>query len=432
MVRKYRPTTLRIYAENCPAALGYFLEAEAGASHCSDRTDSYTRAEREIEGNEAAEVGIAFHACMHMAAEAAIKGKNIQTAIEATAIALTGKMDPYRARAGADMALVFCEHWECDTRMKYEHGLAFDKSWKSVDWEAEDRRLRMVLDVYGCVDETDEQGEVSKVAISEDFKTGWGATSDIIDSIQMKAHSSALFAIHGNEADFIEVRVNATRFKKVFSKRWDMKLEGDVDDLKKRQKDVEFFMNAADQSNLEPRIGPGCILCDYSRQCPAFQGRLAAIKSGDVVNIAADPRAAAIDFAIVQAESKRLQAGLKEAAKNSGGFDFGDMVLGFHTSEKRTIKDPKELVEFWFSKARGAMDNAEEAKRTTRALVAAMKPGTTQLDNIFKAVARAIGYKSQKACIEELSPQFCNMEQQSKFQWKKKAQLDGVPEENEE
>ncbi len=395
--------------------------------------DSYSRAELEVEGNEAAEIGIAFHAAMHMAAES-FKSKKPERsmlgAIEATALALSNRMDPLRARAGADMAINFLEAgWQFDDRLNYEHGLAFTKDWRGTGWDDADVRLRMVADVYGKIEEEDDSGKFF-VALSEDYKTGWGAAANILDSIQLKCHSSALWALHGKDCAYIEIRVNATRFRKVFSKRWSLDNPDDVEDLKKRQKDVEFFMNAADASDLKPRIGSGCILCDFSAKCPAFQERLAAIKSGDVVNIASDPIAAARDFAIITSEHKRLQAGLKEATK-AGTIELGDKVLGFHISQARRLKDPTLLVEYWYSKANGSMNSAEDAKRTARGLIKALGPGITQLDNMIKVIARAVGYKSQKAAIEALSPDFADTEERATFKWAKKEQLDGQPDSDE-
>lgn len=439
-MRRYRPTTLRIYSENCPQALEFFCQTEFGGAQGKDRMDSYSIAEREIEGNQAAEEGIAFHACAHAAAEAQKKKLPVEVAIEAMALAISNQMDPLRARAGADQALKFVETWRFDERLNYEHGLAFDKTWKATGWDDADVRVRMVLDVYGKYIEKDEfEGEFS-IAVSEDYKTGWGATATILDSIQMKCHSTALYILHGQEVDYIEVRVQATKFKKVFSKRWDLRNQDDVDDLEKRKRDVEFQMNAADISELKARLGPGCILCDFTAKCELFQRRLAAVKSGDIVNVAADPKAAAIEYAILNTERKRLEKLLKEAAKR-GSFDFGDMVLGYHASQKRKLKDPAQMVEFWFEKAGvnvddGASDEvkatAQASKSAARALLKAMAPGISQFDKMIRKIARTLGYKSQKEAIEKLSPDFAEIEEQAKFEWKKKAALDGEAEDEEE
>ena len=428
-MNRYRPTSLRIYSEACPAALKFFIEQqEGGHAHGHERMDSYKVPEREIEGNEAAEVGIAFHAVVHSAAEAQKAGRSVLPVMEATALVLCNKMDAARASAGHDMAMSFVQNWKFDPRLDYEYGLAFNGKWKAAKWEDEDVRLRMVLDVFGIVEEGDENG-TSKVAISEDYKTGWGANATIVDSIQMKCHSSALLSLYEREVDFIEVRVHATRFKKIFTKRWDLNLPGDLEDLRKRREDVEFMMNAADRSDFQPRIGVGCINCDFSGKCTAFQKRLTEMKSGDVVNIAADPEAAAKDYAIVLSECKRLAAGLREATKNRS-IAFGEMILGYHAEQKRRVNDPTQLVEFWFEKA-GKCATPEEAKSMARALMRAMSPGVTQLDNMIKKIARHLGYKSQAAAIEELSPRFATVEEQAKFKWKKNAALDNRDEEAE-
>ncbi len=427
MIGRYRPTTLRIFEERCPAALEFFRKNESGAGQGKERLDSYDVAEKEIEGNEACDIGIAFHACVHMAADAVKKNESMMIAVEATAIAITSKMPPDRARAGADMAVNFLKEYTFDTRLDYESGLAFNKNWLCTGWDEGDVRLRMVLDVYGLTEVEDEDGKYI-LAQSEDYKTGWGATADILDGIQAKCHSTALYMLHGRTADYIEVRIHATRFRKVFSKRWDLKNNDDVEDLELRKKHVEFYMESADRSDGAARLGPGCILCDFKSQCALFRDRVQNVKDGikageGLLDIIQNPRLAAVDLSILETEVKRLKAGLKEVTKNAP-IVFETMILGYEKKNKRTLKDPREMLEFWFEKAPGAMASPEDAKRAARGLMMAMEPGVTQCDKMVKKIARAIGYKSQAAAIEALAPRLTNSEEQSAFKWHKKNALD--------
>lgn len=414
---QHRPTSLRIFAYACPYSLKLFAEREKDHATGEARMDGYSNAEQEVEGPELAEIGIAFHACCHAAALAEKKDESRINAVEATALALSHKMNVVRARTGADMALDFMHYWEFDKELSYEHGLAFDRKWKSCVWGAPERRIRMVLDGYGVKTiEDPEWGEMT-IAISQDYKTGWGCNEGMLDEIQALCHSTALWKEHP-DVDAIEVNIVSTRRHKTFKKRWILANEDDMADLRARQQKIEYYMNAAEQSDLAPRLGYGCASCNYTNECQAFKDHIGKIKHDCAagLNAIADPVQAAIDLALIENRSKELKAMLKMAARGAR-IEIDGGSIGYSERDKREVKDPVEILELWFKLA-GETPTADDAKRVCRGFVRALDPGVTQMDRILGTLAGPLGM-TKKAAKEEYGPKLTETTKSESFGFKK-------------
>lgn len=400
----YSPTQLNVFLDNCPGALAFYRQKKQDA-----------KVDLDADGEQACQVGIAFHLCAHQAALAKKEGKGRIPAVEAAALVLTKTMPTLWAREGADLCLDFIQHWDFYEELSYETGKAFDRKWRSVEWDSPERRLRLVFDVFGVLKQDDEEYGELTLACGQDYKSGWGASPDDIDGPQGLAYSTALFHLFKDEVDAIELCFIAVRRNgRLYTRRWYLDRDEDVADLVRRQQRLEFYMAAADASDLKPRVGYGCSRCSYTRECDLFQQRLKDARDGRLIG---DPVEAAKDLIVLEDRAKDLKEALKAAVRSSGPINIDGKVLAFHESKERELARPGDLIDLWFKSA-GDLNDPERAIAACRGLVAALKPGVTAAEKVVKTIAKDLGYRTKKEAAETEMPKLCEEVATSEFGWK--------------
>lgn len=410
--KQWSATSLSTFDRNCPQALEFYMQRKHDAQAMIEK-------EYEVEGPEMAEIGISFHACIHAAADARKKDQSPWDAIEATAVALSTKMHPGRARAGADMAIDFAKWWEFPN-LDFEHGVAFDPHWRQVEWDNPARRVRLIFDACGVETVEDENYGEIKIARGQDYKTGWGVTKDEIDSIQMDLYATALRKMYP-EVDGIKLEIIATRFTRVYSKLFIFGEEEHDAELRKRKANVEYWMNAGDASDGKPRLGPGCLRCNYTNRCEVFQDRAKSVLA--MKDLARNPEEVARDYAVVTARAKEMETFLETAAAIKP-IELDGRELGYHASEKREVKDYTAPLKIWMQ-ANG-MTLTEDIESVLNGLFAVMEPGVTQVDKVIKKTASTFGYKTQKAAIEGEGGKHYNTLKSLTWGWKKRVERKGT------
>jgi hypothetical protein len=391
------PTQINVFSGNCPYALKLYRE-----HRYDDRGDA--------EGPAAAESGIVAHACLHQAALAEKAGRPRNEAVEAIALALTKKYSAELVRAAADHALEFMFDWTFPKSFDYEHGVAFDAAWKKVDWDSPERRIRLIFDVVGVTDAQDEVYGELKVAVAEDYKTGFGVSEDDLDGPQCLAFTTALQRMFP-EADAYEVRLIGTRFHKIFKRRWVKEDEDQAADLRRRENTLEFYMKACEQSDFKPRCGYGCTRCRFPSVCETFQKHVEAAQAQAVI---ADVNQAAADFGVLEAKMSVLESYLKAKAKEQP-IELNGYVLGYHASNGTEIKDAALLGED-FAKL---MDGDAKTIQMARSFATASKLGITSIKAVLESAAKKMGYPSKKACVEAELPKYVETTVKTTFCWKK-------------
>jgi hypothetical protein len=415
------PTQISKFINNCPFALKQYREAKLlreSVKIGDERLEGESLAELEIEGPEAAERGIVFHSCAHAAALAEKKDQPRESAIAATALALTRKFNPQRVAEGADQAREFIFWFEFAKEFDYEFGVAFGEKWNRLDWNDPSYMLRLIMDAQGVMQIDDPQyGEVA-MAIGQDYKSGWGASEEELDSVQALAYTTALNLMYGDKIEAIRMEIIATRFNRTFARTWFLSNEEDVADLYKRKQRLEFYLKAIDISDFKPRLGLGCATCSYTGACAAFQERIQRQKALFVLgsaDIVTDPAEAAKDMVICKTRAKELEVALKEITKGKQ-LEVNGSVLGYHPKKKRTVKDEAAVVELWF-KAAGNIESVEDAKGVFRGLIKTVGVGVTAMDAIIRKVAPQLGYATKKQALEELSKELCEERMDPQFGW---------------
>lgn len=419
------PTSIELYRTCCPAALQYYLADRA----LQDK-------EIEVDGPYAADIGIAFHWCVHAAgnAEKVIRAweqecadkpdqkipepMSRQAAAEFAASELTKTMNAGRVRTGLEMALEFIRWWQFPLWGHFEHGVAFDAKWNELAWDDGTAAFRLIYDVVGVSEIEDEEYGEMNCAVAQDYKTGWGASPDLLDGLQMSAQAVALMEMvrHGSMKDqdigAIEVHVVGTRLGKVWKKRWIFDSEEDMADLEERKRKLEWYMKCASVGDDTERIGHGCTRCNYCDRCTAFQETLKRLQTGTVT--ISNPEEAARLLCVMAAKSAAIEDRLKAVAE-SGPIQVDQSLLGYHPHKKREVADPGRIADLWFEAA-GQINTVEEAKLSARDLLIALQPGVTVTEKLIKRMSRKLGFASQKQAVEELSDLF-KEEEISKWGW---------------
>jgi len=410
-MKQYSPTSLGILDKNCPAALEFYLQKR--------QSTLLNDTEYEVEGPEMAEIGIVFHACVYAAAHARKKDEPPWNAIEATAVALSTKMHPGRVLIGKNMAIEFAKWWEFPTVLDFEHGVAFDPQWRQVEWDSPARRVRLIFDACGVETVEDEvYGEIT-IARAQDYKTGWGVNEDELNSIQQDLYSTALRKMYP-EVDGIKLEVIATRFSRVYSKLYIFGEEDHEEELRVRKSNVEFWLKAGDASDGKARVGPGCMRCNFTSQCSAFQDRAKNVLA--TPDIARDPAEVARDFAVIKTREKELEAFLKEAVQVQP-IEINNQTLGYHPKDKREVKSHLAALELWL-KANGAT-LPDELESVMKGLFAVLEPGVTQVERVIKKTAPLLGYRTQKAALEAEGEKHIETRTETQFGWKKSQERKG-------
>lgn len=403
----YSPTALSTFINNCPAALEFY--------RANKQSDVLANAEYDIEGPDAAEIGIAFHACMHAAALARKEERGAFPAIEATALALSKKMDPIRANKGRDLAYRAVEWVKFpEGDFKFEFGASFDKDWLVVGWEAPHRRMRLIFDTVGLEYSEDENYGQITTAVGQDYKTGFGARESELDSIQFDAYLAAMKEMYPN-ADAYRIECIAIRYHRVYTKTYSVNDEEDLTEMQSRIRRLKYFMRSADESDGKPRVGTGCLTCNFTKECRAFADRINNLRETNVDNTKS-PEELARDFAALQARTSEILEILKIYAK-SEMIKVDNQTLGFQVAEERSLKSPSSILDIFLRAKKVTF--TDEQLAAIKVLLEIINPGVMAYDSIVKKSAKALGYKTQKAALEAEGKRDITTACFPKWGWKK-------------
>mgnify|MGYP001575058448 CR=1 FL=1 len=387
-MNQWSPTALNVFTRNCPYAVTLYRASR--------------EREYEVEGPEAAAIGIAAHACLHAAGAKRKANEEPWGAIESTALTLTQSMAPEHVWAGKQLAEEFTKWWEFPRWAEYEHGVAFDPQWRKVEWDSPARHVRLICDVVGTTKLDDPDFGELQVGWAQDYKTGWHVTADELDSIQCDVIFTALKAMYP-EADAYSVDIIGVRVGRVFTKLLVQSEEEHEAELRQRRQRVKFWMDAGDMSDGKARVGMGCLRCNYRAQCEAFGAAAAGVKFH-----ALSPKAAPEEIARFWAVASALSGACEDALKTLTegrpvAVDGG--VVGYSPTTKRTLKNAACFLELWERATKQTLD--DEARDFVRGLLLAMKPGVTQMDNAVSAAATQLGYTAKSKAKEAESARYC-------------------------
>ncbi|OHB81183.1 MAG: hypothetical protein A2W31_05070 [Planctomycetes bacterium RBG_16_64_10] len=399
----WSPTALSIFSRCCPYSVTLYRQRRDG--------------EYEVEGPEAAVRGIVFHACVHAAAQARKKDEPPWGAIEATAVALAQKHPPAVVWEGRAMAKDFCTEWEFPQSLQYEHGVAFTDKWERCEWGDERMRLRMVFDAVGMGSHQDPVYGELEVAWAQDYKTGWQVDASELDSIQCDAYCTALRKLYP-KADGIRLDIIATRYMRVHTKVYVFEDDDHMAELNERAARLKFFMGAGDAATdggkAKPRVGMGCLACNYRGQCAAFAEDCKKYTDG-ILSPTAEPEDVAKRYAIAKSMTKDAEGFLKVHTEKDP-LVLPEGRIGYTPTTKRALKAASSIADLW-SRATGVTLD-EESRNFVRGLLIAMKPGVTQFDAVVKAAAKQLGYKNQGAAVAAESQTHCEEKAGVEWGWK--------------
>lgn len=406
----YSPTSLATFNNNCPAALKYYAAAR------EEQKENV-----EFASGPFAEFGIVFHACIHTCALAIKKGQTsteAHKAMEAVALAMAagGKCVSENAHAALEQADAFMEWWEFPLEFDYEHGVAFNAAWEKVEWEDPSRRLRLIFDAVGVIKVEMEDHSELKIAVGQDYKTGWGASREDLDSIQMDAYLAAMEMLFGEKVDGLRIEIVSTRHHRAWGRTFIFSDDKDRAELNRRRARLEFTMKGADLSNGQPRIGLGCLLCRYTEQCQAFkehaENSMLGLAKGDLQKLA-------LQYIVLKRTYEDAEEILKAATKAGGPLVCEDGAIGYYPSERGKLKDAMAPLAVWLKT--GQLEGLDPIHlESLRAFMEIMDPGKTQFDNVAKKCAKQLGFRSQAAGAAELGKEFIETETSMRFGIQKK------------
>ena len=393
------PTSLSIFGNNCPYAYKCY----------QDRKETQ---EYEVECGEMAGIGICFHAMAHQAALAEQQGKDVANIIEATCLVLTQKHRPDHVWEAKEMAERFLSWWKFPTGFQFEHGLAFDNEWKKTAWDASNRRIRLVLDTIGIANiETEEYS--LKVAMAQDYKSGWGCSADDLNSIQMDAYVATLYSLFKNEVDAIQIEIVSIPHNQTYSKLYLLNNEEDVKEIQKRIKKLEFVLQAVEVSNFTPIVGLGCILCRESNKCKDYLAHCKDIQNSDGL-LFKDKVEATAFYAVMKKAEKMAEKYLRIVVDAEGPIKANGQILAYHEQNSKKVKESYALLEV-FLKAYPDIKIDFNLEQLFRSFMSLLKPSNTQFESVVGGVAKQIGYKTKKAAVEELGAKDLSKEVTLKF-----------------
>jgi len=335
------------------------------------------------------------------------------------------KYNPHRVREGADMANEFVFWWEFNRSLEYEYGAAFDEKWQRTSWDSPDAMMRLIMDAQGLVTIDDPVVGEAALALGQDYKSGWGASEHDLDSVQGLAYSVALTRMYREEAEGVRVEIISTRLHRTFQRTWLFDNEEQMAELVHRKQKLDFYIKAAQSSDYRPRVGLGCVRCDYTERCGAYQDRMTIQSRQHTLGsrAIADPAAAARDMAICKARGKALEEVLKEIARAKPIVVDGQS-LGFTPKKRREPKDTEGLVDLWMQAA-GKPESVEDAIAVFRGFVKRISLGVTDVDAVVKAVGKSLGYQTQKEAREALQGRFVEEVLRPEFGWSELGSPDG-------
>jgi hypothetical protein len=388
-------TALNTYANHCPKALWFYLKR--------DRAQVW-------EAGTPLEFGRAAHELLHAAALAMKRGEPRQPALDSTALALTRKYRLEIVRTAKVHVEDFIFDWSFPGANEYEFGVAFDDAWKSVPWDSEQAAFRAIFDSVGTHEVEDEEWGNLTVANALDYKTGHGAGEHLLDSVQSLVLLKCLRVMYP-QADAYEVVFVATQWRGIYRRRWIAADDEDKANMLERDRDLALCIQGARQTDFAARPGVGCVNCPFAHKCEAFAS---AVEGALTRKALSDPQKVAAEYGVLTELGRRYEEHLRELTKLEP-LRVGDKLIGFRPTTRRMVKDPAAVAALFFYVS--APQTLDDARRLFRSFAALIELGVTATEKVLGTSAKALGFKTKKACIEEKGKDLFELRVEPKFGW---------------
>lgn len=380
-----RPTTLKLFAQHCPAAVQHYEDG--------------TPQDRRIFA-----AGTAAHEILFAVAEKRSRDDVITALTSAGRDGIDGE-PPLPIDAvleGADLADAWIEKVGVlgSRAARYEIGLAADRDWNPVRYDADDAYFRARLDVLDVLEEEDEDGYTFTGLLVDDYKTSWRAGEDWLTSVQAKAQA-VLAALSwkriGLDAppDFIRRQVTNLRTQQTYSADLILDVEGTAT-LRIWRDELALAIDAA---NRLPRVaspGVGCVGCPYVLSCAPAREFIAAVNpfgTGDPADLPAA-------YAASKATTDALEVMVREVV-GDGAVDTGAGVVGYQSQPRRQLREG--AAERLWDLFGGDDYRGKTVSGYVRGMLKAMAPGVTSAEKVLKVLMPERSQaKERRALLETL------------------------------
>ena len=387
----YHPTELTLLTENCPAALDMrekripydrTLFAAGIAAHAIMETagNKVRELNRQLESEEIA--AIAAEVVKRLIGE----GRSYDGKPEPP-------LNPERVFEGRDMAVKYLNNHPISTTGLCEIGFAYDKSWKNVEYYAENARFRTILDVLDVIEDGNEEW-VGRILEVTDYKTSWRADKSELDTLQRRAQAVTVWkSKYCKDVDGIRLRVVNLRTGGEYTREiW--LTENGQETLRQWQSDLEQAMDAADWKDKDGKrpTSPGlrCMNCSYVLSCTPAKH---FVYHTDLEDYA--PQGVANAYAVAKSITQKYESMAREAC-DRGTIETGDGLVGFIDKVRKIAASdaPDRLWATW----KGAGGDVV-------GLLTAMKPGSSNLERAAKKLYGRGAIDERKEFIGELIDQ---------------------------
>ena len=377
----YRSTTLKLFGQNCPAALGFY---ESGAP-----------IDREI-----FQTGVSAHSVLQALGEHANKlgrpANEAETVTigQSTARALITKgrafdgvpeppINPEHAFEGRDLALRWHAEHPVSPTGQYEIGIAMKADGTPARYGSPESRYQAILDALDFYVHEDEEYSLN-VAHVTDYKSAWPTDETELDTLQCKGHA-VLVSLLGDHDLIRQQIVNLRTMQSFFREIWPQTDEGRAL-IEQWKRDILETCDAADGVR-EARPGAGCVGCRYAPICPDSWD--VALRSGPV---GAPP---AHLFAVAKGLCNELAPLAREQCAE-GLVEVPGGTVGYHEKPARRMSPDayRLMVHRWFDVDDDFQWDAAHGQLL--GFINAMQPGVTQADKVAKALFPGRGTDAER------------------------------------
>lgn len=366
-MNRYSSSTLKLFTNNCPAALGFHERQEPRLT-------------------EIFQAGIAAHAVLQTIGEKDATEPEQQKAVADAVVselitegrAFKGipepPMSPEAAFEGRDIALAWLS-WNELPAGEQETLLMMDGDGEvpAVDTQP---RYDAIIDMVYPEMAGDEDAPLQTIVV-RDYKSAWPTNADELLTLQRKGQA-VLAWLSNPDVDGITREVVNLRTGGLFRETTWLDDEG-IATLTQWRDDILTLCAAADATRA-PRPGVGCITCPYVLRCDACVG------------VMGDSERPAVRYAVGKALIAATEPLLKEQAKEAPVPDGVGGLIGYQATNSRTVD---------LSEAAGQIA-ALWASGDIAGLVTAMKPGVGNIEKLGKVLFPGKDGKDARADFEEL------------------------------
>lgn len=392
--RCYRSTSLKLIEEHCPSALDHY-EAD----------EPYDR--------DVFQVGVAAHAVLQTVGERLADsaevpdldriGDAVVRELVTNGRSFEGKpeapMSVAAASAGRDLAVNYILGHELSPTARYEHGLAVDRDWRPVAYDAPDAWYRAAIDTFEVVEDTDDDGYTTTILVTTDWKSAWPTDATELDTVQLRGQAAVALA-HFPDATVLRRRAVNLRTGVAFE------VDVTVDDaglatVAQWRRDIGHLVAVAETRGPDgtrpARPGTGCAGCPFLSRCEAARDFMRGSIFED-----ADATTMATQLAVADAFRKELWTWARGAAAE-GNIEIEGGVVGFTEKAKReAVEDVAlKLALAWFQPA----DPTDWAAKNGEilGLLKVLSLGVGSIESVAKVLFPANRSKENKALREQLA-----------------------------